>query len=193
MKGDMHVAGLKVVTDGRGFHRSKNNIDSLESRTEILLGFEQMDTKTLRRVVHMLLMIFSNQAIIMDALGELQEGQGNAMTALDDLTTAVNGAVGIEQAAVDLLATLESQLQAALAELAALGTPVDDSPALQALTATLTGGAQKLSDAINAAGGIGGSGTTTTVPPTTDGSGIDSGTLSAPSTDDSGDSATPTV
>lgn len=186
------MAGLKIVTDEAGFHRSKRDISKLRDRLEILMDIEALDSDTLKRVYHMLLLIFSNQAVIMDALGELQEGQGNTMTALDDLTDAVNSAVGIEQAAVNLLATLEGQVATLEAELAAAGTPVDDSAALSALKDTLTGGAQQLSDAINAAGGLGGSGATTTVPPTDSTGSTDTGTdTPPPSTTPVDDGSTP--
>lgn len=160
------MAGLKVWADGRGFHRPSQELTK-EFRKE-LLAAELGNEATLKRIYSLLLISFSNQAIIMDALGELQkEGQemtgavNNESAAISALTDAVNSGVDIEQQAVNLLATMENQMKELQDELAAAGTTVDNSPALAALTSTLSGGTQALADALTAAG------TPVDVPPVT--------------------------
>jgi hypothetical protein len=116
-------------------------------------------------VYHLLLLCFANQSVIMDRLGAIDD-KVDTMTnpetgSIAALTSAVAAGRQVEQQAVTFLATLEQQVVDLTAELAAKGTTADNSPALDALTQSITDGAKQLSDAFANAG------TTTTVPPVT--------------------------
>lgn len=178
---------LVILTDEHGFHYT-DTLHRKRARREETQDFIDAPSKEqLGRLYHLLILVFSNQMVIRTALGEVQEGM-DFMTnpesgAIQALTDAVARGVGYEQAAVDLMGTLESQNQTLIAELASQGVTVDNSPALAALTATLDGAGQKLSDALNAIG-------TPVTPPVTDGSG--SGSTDTAPTEDSAPQDAPT-
>ena len=154
---------LEIDSDEFGYHRPVEPLTH-ELRMALLEEFGSKQ-KTTERMYHLLLLIFSNQAVIMDALGELRKEVSEMSSAQQDalttLTDAITNGEAIEQHAVTLLGTIEQQVADLTAELAAAGTNVDDSAALTALTATVAGGAKALSDAINSVQGAG----ATTAPP----------------------------